>query len=325
MGKNKKPKPMKVKKPFDPERARRVRLLWMHGTLAVLLLGGLGAGYHYADGYVERNVAYRSQPLIIALKNRPPWMNEFLVEQIAALARPIGPHSTFDHQLLIDTAQNLRSNPWIRTVREVRRAYLNKPGDTLEIDCDYRAPVALVKSGVFYWLVDEQGVRLSERFTEEDVPNIQFGPDRHTVIRVIEGVRAPVPHQAGSKWAGDDLVAGLKMVRYLYGKDFTEEILRVNVANYRGAKDPKDPQIVLGTKYHTEIWWGRPPSDEDVDSFIEIPSARKLEHLRMIREQFGRVDGKVPWVDVRFDKVERAPDADPTPARTDGKHPGRTR
>ena len=47
-----------------------------------LLLGGVGAGYFYADQYVERKLAVTSQPLIVVLKNRPAWMNDFLVEQI---------------------------------------------------------------------------------------------------------------------------------------------------------------------------------------------------------------------------------------------------
>src|SRR5437763_12210327 len=98
MGKAKKPKPFKVSKPLDPERIRRLRRMYLHATLAMLLMGAVGAGYYTADRYVQRNVAYRNQPLIIVLKNRPPWMNDFLVEQIAALARPTAAHSTFDHQ-----------------------------------------------------------------------------------------------------------------------------------------------------------------------------------------------------------------------------------
>jgi hypothetical protein len=316
MGKAKKPRPIKLRKPMDPEKARRLRVAAFHLSLAIVLLGGLGAGYFYADRYVERNVATPSQPLIVVLKNRPAWMNDFLVEQIAMIARPVGPHSAFDRQLLVDTALGLKANPWVREVRSVRRAFTNRPGDTLEIDCEYRAPVALVKWGVFNWLVDEKGVRLSERFTEQDVPNIQFGPEHHTIIRVIEGVRHPAPHLAGEKWDGDDLAAGLKMVKYLFDRPYTEQILRVNVANYAGRVDNKDPQLVLITKYNTQIWWGRPPGDDDVDSFIEVSTARKMRYLQLTCEQFGRVDAKEQWLDIRFDKVGRPsppPEAAPPP------------
>lgn len=303
MAKTKKPKPMKVKKPMDPERARQLRILGTHLGLAFLLIGGMGAGYYYADKYVEERVAYTKQPMIVVLKNRPPWMNDFLVEQIAAIARPVSPHSAFDHKLLVDTADLLGRNPWIRKVHGVRRTFTYKPGDTLEIDCEYRAPAALVKWGAFYWLVDENGIRLSDRFTEADVPNLQFSPDGRTRIRVIEGVRHTVPHMAGEQWPGEDLTAGLRMLNYLFDRPYTDQILKVSVANLDGRVDAKSPQVVLWTKFNTQIWWGRPPSENDVDAFIEVSTARKLNYLRLAFEQFGRVDGKHQCLDIRFDRV----------------------
>jgi hypothetical protein len=320
MAKSKKPKPVKIRKPMDPERARQLRVLGIHLSLGALLLGVCGAGYHYADRYVENRVAYSTQPLIVVLKNRPPWMNDFLVEQIATIARPVGPHSSFDQNLLATIADTLGRNPWVRKVHSIRRAYTYKPGDTLEIDCEYRAPSALVKSGPFYWLVDETGVRLSERFAEQDVQNIQFDSDGHTRIRVIEGVRLSAPHMAGEQWPGEDLTAGLTMVNYLFDRPYTEQILRVNVANLAGRVDARAPQIVLATKFNTQIWWGRPPSDTDVDAFIEVSTARKLNNLRLAFEQYGRVDGKHKCLDIRFDRVtypseEEAAAPPPPPAK----------
>jgi hypothetical protein len=168
-----------------------------------------------------------------------------------------------------------------------------------------------VKYGAFYWLVDEMGVRLSDRFTEQDVPNIQFDPDGHTRIRVIEGVQHAVPQLAGDPWPGADLKAGLRMVGYLFDKPYTEQILRVNVSNFDGHAD-RDPRLVLDTSFGTQIWWGRPPGD-DLDSFIEVSTTRKFYYLRTIFEQTGRVDGKHKWIDIRFDKATCPPDEEPAP------------
>src|SRR5579864_1556828 len=107
MARTKKPKALKLKKLADPDRRRRMIVLTTHLLLGAMLLGGVGAGYYYADQYVEQRAAFNTQPLIVVLKNRPPWMNDFLVEQIAAIARPIGAHSSFDHKLLVETAQML--------------------------------------------------------------------------------------------------------------------------------------------------------------------------------------------------------------------------
>jgi hypothetical protein len=306
-----KKKAAKDRKPMDPERRRRLIRVCSRVLLAVALLGGIGAGYYYADQYVEQRVGFTSQPLIIVINNRPAWMNDFLVEQIANIARPIGAHSSFDHKLLVDTVEMLGRNPWVKKVRSVRRAYTHKPGDTLEVDCDYRAPVALVKAGPFYWLVDEAGVRLSERFTEEQVPSIQFGPDGKTCIRVIEGVALSPPHLPGEQWRGQDLAAGLKMVKYLFELPYTQQILRVDVTNFMGRVNRNDPRLVLETSFHTRIWWGRPPSDNEVDSFIEVNTAHKLKALRQIYEKYGRVDGGYKWLDIRFDQVGVPTDAPP--------------
>ena len=314
-----KKKAAKVRKPMDPERRRELLRFWGQVALAVALLGGIGAGYFYADQYVHERVGFTSQPLIIVIKNRPAWMNDFLVEQIAAIARPMGAHSSFDHKLLVDTAEMLGRNPWVKKVRSVRRAYTHKPGDTLEVDCDYRAPVALVKSGPFYWLVDEVGVRLSERFTEEQVPSIQFGPDGKTCIRVIEGVKQSPPHVPGEQWRGGDLAAGLKMVKYLFDLPYTQQILRVDVTNYMGRIDLIQPRLVLETSFHTKIWWGRPPSEDVVDNFVEVDTAHKLKVLRQVYEQYGRVDGGYKWLDIRYDRVGVPSDAPPPVAPTNGR------
>src|SRR5687768_16772682 len=126
--------------------------------------------------YVEREVAFPKAPPAVSLKNRPAWMTDFLAAQIAASVRPAGLHSTFDHQMLVDRVAMLKANPWIRNVRQVRRVYGKRPGDTLEIDCDYRAPIALVRWQKDYWLVDVDGVKLPERFAAADVPKIVIGP-----------------------------------------------------------------------------------------------------------------------------------------------------
>jgi hypothetical protein len=104
------------------------------------------------------------------------------------------------------------------------------------------------------------------------------------------------------------------MLSYLFDRPYTEQILRVNVANLGGRVDGKAPQIVLETKYNTQIWWGRPPSDNDVDAFIEVSTARKLNYLRLACEQFGRVDARHRWLDIRFDRVTYPPDEEAAPS-----------
>jgi hypothetical protein len=314
---------------ISPEVAAWLRRVGTHASGAALCLLALAAGVFLLKRYVEREVAFPKKPPAVVLKNRPVWMSEFLAASISEGVRPAGAHSSFDHQMLVDRVAMLKTNPWIRDVRQVRRAYGQRPGDSLEVDCDYRAPIALVKWGRDYWLVDGEGVKLPERFAAADVPKIVIGRDGRTNIRIVEGVQRPPP-LPGKTWGGDDLTAGLTMVKRLYGLRFADEIVKVNVANFGGRVDLREAQLVLGTKFSlpgstqtTEIRWGRPIGSKD--DFIEVSAERKLDYIRQVYEEFGRCDARQRWIDVRYDMI-RIPSAEPAtapPANASANAPGR--
>lgn len=307
---------------LSPEVAAWVRGVGTQISAVALCVLVLAAGVFLLRRYVERQIAFPKKPPAVVLKNRPVWMSEFLAASISEGVRPAGAHSSFDHQMLVDRVAMLKTNPWIKNVRQVRRTYGRRPGDSLEIDCDYRAPIALVRWGKDYWLVDGEGVKLPERFDAADVPKIVVGRDGRTNIRVIEGVLRPPP-QAGRSWGGDDLTAGLEMVKRLYGLPFGDEIVKVSVANYGGRVDLREAQLVLGTKHATEIRWGRPIGAKD--DFIEVSAERKLDYIRQVYEEFGRCDARQRWIDVRYDMI-RIPSVDPggnPPANASATTPGR--
>lgn len=296
---------------ISPELGAWLRGMGTQLSAAVLCALALAAGVFLLKRYVEREVAFPKKPPAVVLRQRPVWMSDFLAGSIAESVRPAGAHSSFDHQMLVDRVAMLKANPWIRNVRQVRRAYAQRPGDSLEIDCDYRAPIALVHWGKDFWLVDGEGVKLPEKFEAADVPKIVIGRDGRTNIRVIDGVQRPPP-LAGRTWGGEDLVAGLDMVKRVYGLAFADEIVKVNISNFGGRNDLREAQLVLGTKFGTEIRWGRPVGAKD--DFIEVRPQRKLENLRAIYEEFGRCDARQKWIDVRFEKVTY-PSVEPPTAR----------
>jgi hypothetical protein len=293
----KKVKPLKLKEPMDPEAKRKLRRLCAHLLGVFILVASCGVGLYYMRRHVETKLVFPAEPPKIVLKNRPAWMTDLLANQICRLAQPLVSHSSFDKQMLQDTYAVLKASPWIREIRSVRRAYGQRPGDTLEIDCDYRAPIALVHWGEYYWLVDGEGVKLPEQFTPQQVPRIVVGADRRVNIRIVEGVKQPPP-ESGKKWPGADLAAALEMVKALYGLPYAEEIAKVDVYNFAGRRDPKEAQIVLITMYNTEIRWGQPLGAEDF--FAEEPPATKLAYMKAIHEQYKRVDGNHGWIDIRF-------------------------
>jgi hypothetical protein len=284
-----------------------MRRVVVHSLIALALGSGCFVAYSEMRRYVDQSVEQPTEPPLIVFKDRPTWMTDLVASQLAASFRPAKPLSVFDREVLVQTTKKLKANPWIDQVHQVRRVYGAQAGDTIEVSCDFRAPMALVQNGSDYWFVDSQGIKLPERFVAEDVRKIVFSSNGRTNIRVIEGVHNRPPQLAGHKWTGEDLAAGLELVRRLYGVPFADEIVQVNVENFGGRIDPREAQLVLVTRYNTHVRWGRPWGS--VDAFIEVRPEVKLDRLRSIVDKYGRVDAKQRWVDVRFDKITY-----PTPA-----------
>jgi hypothetical protein len=288
----------------------------LHVTIFVIFASAIVSLFRISQIYVDRRLAFPTRPPKVVLTNRPAWMSDFLAEEIIKSTQPLGLHSAFDRQLLVDTAKALASNPWIRRVNQVRRVYEEQPGDTLEIDCQYRVPAALVQWGQYFWLVDSQGVKLPEQYTADQLPKILLGSDGKTNIRIIDGV-VHAPSESGRVWTGDDIAAGLEMARILSGLDWADQIRDIDVSNFSGRRDPREAQIVLLTCFGTQLRWGRPPSAKD--AFVEVSASQKLAAIDGIFHRSNRVDDNQPWIDVRFDRVtcpgaSETPTADAAPA-----------
>jgi hypothetical protein len=173
MAKPRKTKTEAPRKARDPEQVAQRRRLVLHGLGLILFIGALAGGFYLLRQYVGREVAFDANPPKVVLVNRPVWMSDFLAGQITKAIRPQGGHSALDRRMLQDVVAMLRQDeriaPWIRQVNQVRLVYGQRPGDTLEVDCDYRVPVALVNWQEAYYLVDGQGVLLPEHYTQQQL------------------------------------------------------------------------------------------------------------------------------------------------------------
>ena len=319
MPKPKKENASRARKPMDPDRAEFLRRIGIHGGALLLVLITLSVGFYMLRGHVEKRIAFPNHPPAVVLKNRPAWMSDFVAEQIQTQVAPRGAHSSFDHTMLVEITRMLKTNPWIMKVRGVRRVFGKAPGDTLELDCDFRTPAALVKAQSAYYLIDRNGVRLPEQYKAADINRVIETKDGRTNMLVIDGVSRPAPKNPGQKWTGEDLRAGLDMAAVLLNpanQPFTHEIRKINVSNFNGRADAREAHLVLVTKYGTEIRWGRPR----LTPSFEIAPAQKLQYMKLVYEQYGRVDGNQPFgIDIRYDKITY-PSMDPQTAQasTDG-------
>jgi hypothetical protein len=280
---------------------RLARKLCLWGVTVAVGVTALGIGFGRLKKHVETRYATPAQPPVVVLKDRPVWMNEFLAQRIATVARPNLAQSAFDQSMLREVHDQLLSDPdvsrWIEKIHTVRRVYGSAPGDTVEISATYRVPAALVRHQGDFWLVDSRGIQL-EQIPSDLVPRVVLGRDGKLVIRVVDGVakRPPEPGRVAS----EDLSAGLELLRLIHDQPFAQEIVKVDVSNYSGRRDSAAAHLVLVTRYNTEIRWGRPVNTKH--NFGEVDDRRKLMYLERIAAEFGQVDARRPWIDVRFDR-----------------------
>lgn len=280
--------------------ARKIAL-W--GVVAALGATAMGIGFSKLRVFVENRYATPVRPPQVVLKHQPAWMDRTLLERILRTARPGNATSAFDRLTLREVCDQLTSDinvaPYIEKVNQIRRVYGGAPGDTIELDITFRAPVALVRWGDDYWHVDSNGFRLVHSFKIDQLPRAMLADDGRIVTRVITGVRTP-PADAGRVWPGADLQAGLELLRLIHNRPFAQEIRSVDVSNFAGRVDPAAAQLVMKTRYDTEVRWGRPI--ESKGGFVEIDDNRKLATLERIVAEYGRIDASRPWIDIRFDK-----------------------
>jgi hypothetical protein len=308
MARAKKVESVEVEKPQKEVASELTRPMLIMRALGVLALVVCISAMVFISrrGVDERFAKSADAPTIVFL-NRPAWMSDAVFDRLTQSVTPGGSRSSLDHNVLTETVRILENEPWVKSVKQVRRGYTKSPGDTIEIDCEFRAPVAFVRDSVVqrYWMVDATGVVLPESYREDELKRLGYGDEARKQPRQIVGVEAPSP-PPGQVWKGEDLVAGIEMVRLMFDKPYLNEIIEVDVANFAGRRDQNFAQIVLRTVKGTEVWWGRPVSAPD--NIAEISPQQKLATLEKLYQQFDRIDAHQRWVDVRFERPTRPKD-----------------
>jgi hypothetical protein len=200
-----------------------------------------------------------------------------------------------DADLARRVAENLLASPWIAAVARVAK----RPDGTLLVNATFREPLAYVDVRGRAYLIDTAGVRLP---VECDADYIEPGQ-----WLLVQGVRGAIP-PVGERWSGEDLVAGIELVKYLRLAASRNEIpfnaaLRaVDVANFDRRERRPDAPLRIRTVYpNCYVNWGEPPGQEYP---IEPSAQRKIDMLRALYVELGQFPDRV--LDVRGEDVIRA-------------------
>ncbi|NLF32664.1 MAG: hypothetical protein GX591_17450 [Planctomycetes bacterium] len=230
---------------LDPQRRRATVRRAVVGVLTAAAAVGAAVGLRQLRGYVMAQPPYAASVAGVVLADRPAWMDDAVAAEIRAeLALTVGyAPSTFETDLAERVYAAAEQCPWIRRVHEVRVERgrtgpddAGLSGGRIVVVADYRQPVAQAVGGGAERYIDAQGIVLP-------TDSARLQAMRWPMVR-ITGLAAPVP-QIGAVWPGDDLTAGLHLVRLLAAKPYFNQITAVDVTNFRYRYTRGEPSIRL--------------------------------------------------------------------------------
>jgi len=254
------------KKPKTDGRSSLIGFLKMLGVLCAL--AAVGAGFVFLGKYVKETVPVSSKIGPVELVDPPAWINQPLLERIYAAATAGGQELNLDEDAARSIQNNLeRELAWLHNVR------VQTTHENILVKADYRKPIALVKSGLQKFYVDDELVVLD------------FLPMPSLPIVRVEGIPVVTMPPVGKASERDDLAAAVQVLKLLWGMDeqvtpdkpLLREIEVIDMSNFAGSKDPRAAHIVLYATDGTQIVWGA-----EVGMWQRHLEARDEEKLTML-------------------------------------------
>jgi len=278
--KKRKPKPVKQHWWTRVDDQQRRRLIHGGGIalLGIALVGTVVIGMSSLERHVLGNVADSAAPTI-AFVDLPGQLVGLADRNLHdSLAEILARRSWLDTRTCREMSDRLENVGWVAKVNHVRRTSDGR----FEVSGQYRVPFAMVQHEAEFFLVDGRGVRLPGTYL--------YDPQ----WRLVQGKAAPPP-LPGSQWEGDDLQAGLNVLRVLQSETFANQLTAVLVGNYDGRVDSKESHLELATdRAGGRIHWGSAPGRELAENSVE----QKLAILRENYRRTGRADAGHPVIDI---------------------------
>ncbi len=269
---------------WDPQRTL-TGLKWLGAAAAIV---GTVFGWRFLETalheYVSQTRAAAVSRADVLLDDAPSWMSDAVRLR---LRRTVAEHvgaDPLDPTGLVSAAKALSRDPWVQQVEQVFRR-----GDgAVAVRARYREPIALVESEQGYRLVDGQGVVLPGIYEPQQA--------RAMALPLITGVSTSAP-EPGRGWPGEDLRAGLSLVRFLADEPYAEQIESYDV----GHRDNFGRvRLVLYTD-RGMVRWGLAPGREQG---LEPAASSKRRWLRQVAAAHGgAIDAGGRVVDVYAEAV----------------------
>jgi len=267
------------------------------------------------------------------LSPRPDWMPQTVARQIEASLLPEGANY-YDKHLADAVRDRALANPWVRRVMRVTKypgdhgtAKPNAPGlerhpgiATIEIEAEFRMPIAKAPAESGYAYLDAEGYRLpalqvaqwagapaadpshmAYYVARTDIPRGAAARRIHYIE--VQGAEAPPP-AVGKQWPGQDVAAGLTLVCLVAPKPYAYQVTVVDVRNFAGRLARGECHLKMlaqiGNSTPTEIRFGRFPRPEG--DYVVSPE-RAMSYLDEYVRTHGCLAGLNKYLDLRYDEL----------------------
>jgi len=263
---------------------------WAHTFFKILIAALFVAGGWMVFAMVRDRAVkledFRFSISSLDLTSKPAWVRGGIERQVKAIPSAGGTISLLDANATKKVASALLANPWIKDVKTVVRDFPNR----VRAEVDLRDPAAYVLTRGLFYLVDSDGVRLPGEYMNMK----EAGLD----LLMIVWVRTNPP-PAGKVWDDPAVVEGAKIAALLKrNADVVKaaRITSIDTTNIGGRRTSREPEIMLITSDHTQIFWGR---GVNYSGATELAASRKIENLRAVLRQEKTLADK-EYVDLRF-------------------------
>lgn len=262
-------------------------------VIAVIgFLAASGAFLRYAEAYVKAVSPVAEGTLVLA--SPPEWAKYDLRSRVADVAG--GRHFPLTEETAEVVARNLASMAWLHDV-DVRVTH-----NSVRVKAQWRKPVAVID-------IPEDRSKI---YVDADLYVLDYMPMPHLPIVEIKGVglnRVPKPGQVFDQ---QDLAAGVALVLLLHRMDLQvtpqnpllEHVASIDVRNFNGRKNPRDPHLVLRSKDGTQIIWGAEIGEWT--KHLEATDEQKLAKLYAYYRDYGSLNAGAKYIYLR-DPQDKVP------------------
>jgi len=249
----------------------------------ICVFAAVGAALYFTEKYVRSTKPAESGPLV--LEDVPEWVTAELKTKIFAAAGY--KYLDLDEKAAQLVAENLASVSWLDSVK------VQTTHDSIRIKGRWRKPLALVKSGSNKFYVDDEMVVLD------------FVPMPNLPIVQVTGVSITTMPAVGTLFEKEDLSAAVTILAALTKMDksvtpdkpLLYEIDSIDISNFNGRKNNRQPHIILYTKDNTEIIWGA--EFGTWQQHLEATDEEKLAKLYGYYKEYGTLSGGAKYINLR--------------------------